>query len=85
MSQQYEPGYDPDYYRDTEDRSMSIIAVKVTATKGETWTTDIQGPFAKAKAYFLGQEFNVGQGGQDKMVIVTKVELITAKAGGSDA
>jgi hypothetical protein len=53
------------------------ITVKVTAKTGETWTTGFNGTLADAKKYFVGNEFNVGVGDRDKMVTVTKVELVT--------
>ena len=59
-----------------EGLDEELITVKVTASNGDYWTTQIQGPFAKAKAYFMGNEFNIGRGGQDLMVKVKKVELV---------
>lgn len=56
----------------------ALITVRVIPSSGEkdAWTTSIQGPFAKAKAYFMGNQFNIGTGGKDKMVTIEKVELI---------
>lgn len=59
-----------------ESLDEGLITVKVTASNGDYWTTQIQGPFAKAKAYFMGNEFNVGRGGKDLMVKIKKVELV---------
>ena len=47
----------------------TLITVKVTA---------IQGPFARAEAYFLGQTFNVGVV-DDRLVKVARVELLGVK------
>lgn len=59
-----------------ESVAEAQITVKVTAKTGETWTTRINGTLDTAKRYFVGKQFNIGSDGNDKMVTVTKVELV---------
>lgn len=47
--------------------------VMVITKGGKTWNTSINGTKAEAEAYFVGQEINIGQGGNDEMVTVDRI------------
>ena len=47
--------------------------VMVITKGGKTWNTSINGTKAEAEAYFVGQEINIGQGGEDEMVTVDRI------------
>ena len=53
--------------------------MKVTFSDGDSLVTQINTDLEGAKKYYLGKQFNLGQGDQDKMVHATKVELVNAK------
>jgi len=53
-----------------------MIAVKVTTESGYDWETDINGTIESARAYFMGNMFNVGFYPVEKMEKVVKVERV---------
>ena len=53
-----------------------MIAVKVTTESGYDWETNINGTIEKARAYFMGNAFNVGFYPVEKMEKVVKVERV---------
>jgi hypothetical protein len=50
--------------------------VKVTFEDGDTIITGINTTLEGAKEYYVGKWFNLGQGGNDKMVRAVGVELL---------
>lgn len=52
------------------------IDVKVTFDDGNTLVTKINTDLEGAKKYYIGKDFNLGQGDQDKMAKAIKVEQV---------
>lgn len=59
-----------------ESESYNPIVVKVTFSDGNFLTTTINTTLDGAKEYYLGKPFNLGTGGDDKIVKAVKVELV---------
>ena len=75
-------GPKPDHFKIEEIKENSSdqrCCVKVTFSDGDSLVTQINTDLEGAKKYYLGKQFNLGQGDQDKMVHATKVELVNAK------
>lgn len=54
-----------------------MITVKVTFKNGDHLTTDFNGTMEDARAYYIGQAFNLGPV-EDNMQIAESAELIEA-------
>ena len=54
-----------------------MITVNVTFSDGDTITTGINTDLGGARAYYLGQWFNLGHGPEDHMAQAITVEQLT--------
>jgi hypothetical protein len=62
----------------TETARHGPRAIRVTFSDGDSVETSINGTDEEIKRYYLGQQFNVGSGGEDRMVTATAVEFLNA-------
>lgn len=51
-------------------------SVRVTFDDGDSLVTSINGTKAEVLAYYIGNQFNLGQGGEDHMATATEVEFL---------
>lgn len=54
----------------------SRITIKVLYTNGDSIKTEINATFEEARAYYVGQWFNIGRGEEDNMQKCISIELI---------
>lgn len=52
-----------------------MITVKVTFANGNYLITNINATPDEAREYYLGQEFNIGEGGEDNLQPAVNVEV----------
>lgn len=50
--------------------------IKVTFEDGDTIITNINGTDAEIRAYYLGNEFNIGNGEKDNVQMAVKIEYL---------
>ena len=53
-----------------------MISIKITYDNSDTTNTQINASLEQAKAYYIGNTFNLGNGENDLLVKAIKVELL---------
>lgn len=55
------------------------ITLRVWTESGDHWITGFNGTLQEATDYYVGQWFNIGLGGEDRMERVTRIEQLGKK------